>query len=73
VTEPASRGEIVLRGIPVAPGVARAKLLVLSDPHQNEVPRRQIAPEDVPAELARLQAALLATRREILHIQQRVA
>ncbi|HSH14868.1 MAG TPA: phosphoenolpyruvate--protein phosphotransferase [Verrucomicrobiae bacterium] len=73
MTEPASRGEIVLRGIPVAPGVARAKLLVLSDPHQNEVPRRQIAPEDVPAELARLQTALLATRREILHIQQRVA
>jgi phosphoenolpyruvate-protein phosphotransferase (PTS system enzyme I) len=73
VTEPASRGEIVLRGIPVAPGVARAKLLVLSDPHQNEVPRRQIAPEDVPAELARLQTALLATRREIVHIQQRVA
>ncbi len=63
----------MLRGIPVAPGVARAKLLVLSDPHQNEVPRRQIAPEDVPAELARLQTALLATRREILHIQQRVA
>lgn len=63
----------MLRGIPVAPGVARAKLLVLSDPHQNEVPRRQIAPEDVPTELARLQTALLATRREILHIQQRVA
>jgi phosphotransferase system enzyme I (PtsI) len=73
VTEPASRGEIVLRGIPVAPGVARAKLLVLPDPLQGEVPRRQIAPEDVPAELARLQNALVATRREILHIQQRVA
>lgn len=63
----------MLRGIPVAPGVARAKLLVLGDLQQGEVPRRQIAPEEVPAELARLQNALVATRHEILHIQQRVA
>lgn len=71
--EPPGKGEIVLRGIPVAPGVARARLLVLSQPHAGAVPRTRITPPDVPGELARLQNALVATRKEILLIQQKVA
>jgi phosphoenolpyruvate-protein phosphotransferase (PTS system enzyme I) len=73
VTEPAGKGEVVLRGIPVAPGVARAKILVLTQPHAGVIPHTRIAPEGIPAELSRLQNALVATRREILKIQQKVA
>ncbi len=73
MTEPAGKGEIVLRGIPVAPGVARARILVLNQPQAGAVPRTRIAPGDVPKELARLQNALLATRKDILSIQQKVA
>lgn len=73
MTEPAGKGEVVLRGIPVAPGVARARILVLNQPHAGTVPRTRIEPGDIPKELTRLQNALLATRKEILKIQQKVA
>jgi len=73
VTEPAGKGEIVLRGIPVAPGVARARILVLNQPQAGTVPRTRIAPGDIPKELTRLQNALVATRKDILNIQQKVA
>ncbi len=73
MTELAGKGEVVLRGIPVAPGVARARILVLTQPDPGAVPRTRIAPGDIPGELARLQNALLATRKEVLQIQQRVA
>lgn len=72
MTESAGKGEVVLRGIPVAPGVARANVLVLSQPRAGAIPRTPITPEGIPAELARLQNALIATRHEILKIQQKV-
>ena len=72
MTDSAGKGEVVLRGIPVAPGVARANVLVLSQPRAGAIPRTPITPEGIPAELARLQNALVATRHEILKIQQKV-
>ena len=62
----------MFRGIPVAPGVARAPVLVMVQPHAGTVPRTQIAPDSIPAELSRLREALVATRKEILTIQQKV-
>ena len=56
----------------MAPGVARANVLVLSQPRAGAIPRTPITPEGIPAELARLQNALIATRHEILKIQQKV-
>ena len=56
----------------MAPGVARANVLVLSQPRAGAIPRTPITPEGIPAELARLQNALVATRHEILKIQQKV-
>lgn len=73
MTEQPGKGEILLRGIPVAPGVARAKILVLNQHHAGEVPLTRIAPEAIPGELSRLQDALVATRKEILQIQQKVS
>ncbi len=72
MTEPSGKGEVVLRGIPVAPGVARAKILLLSQLPAGVVPHTRIGPDGIPAELSRLQNALVATRKEILKIQQKV-
>jgi len=64
-------GEKILRGIPVSPGVCRGLLMVLSDSSKS-IPRREVPESDLGAERARLEAALVETRRQILEIQRRV-
>lgn len=61
------------RGIPVSPGVRRGKLLVLDRPAGSAIPRLVLPPEEAPAQLARLQQALLQTRREIQEVQRQVS
>ncbi len=56
--EPARTGEKILRGIPVSPGVCRGKLLVLSLPQDNRIPRQQITEEQVANEVQRLDRML---------------
>ncbi len=63
----------MLRGIPVAPGVARAKILVIGQPKGGTIPRTEITEDEIPVNLERLQNALIATRQEVLKIQKKVA
>jgi phosphotransferase system enzyme I (PtsI) len=64
---------LVLRGIPVAPGVAQAKILVIGQPKGGTIPRTEITEDEIPVNLERLQNALIATRQEVLKIQKKVA
>ncbi len=65
-------GELRFEGIAVAPGIARASALV-HHVEEEEIPCRKIAPEAIPAEIARFEAALIATRAELLEMQQKIA
>jgi len=64
--------DISLRGIPVSPGVARGRLIVLSR-EDFSVPKRPIQEEDIGAEIERLEKALVKTRSQILEIQKHLS
>jgi phosphotransferase system enzyme I (PtsI) len=76
VTEPGpsspTKPERRFTGIAVAPGIAHGEALIhwLDD---EEVPFRQLTADDLPDEIARFESALIATRAELLEIQQRIA
>jgi phosphotransferase system enzyme I (PtsI) len=72
VREPSHGGEQVFRGIPVSSGVCRGKLLVL-DYCEGRVPSYSIAADQIPAELMRLQTALVQTRGQIIEVQKKVS
>ncbi len=59
-------------GIAVAPGIAQAEI-VIHQPEAEEIPRRIVAPEEIPAEINRFESALIATRAELLEMQQSIA
>lgn len=67
-----SKIEKRFQGIAVAPGIAHAQVVVhwVDD---EEIPLRKISPSEMPEEIARFEAALIATRAELLEIQQRIA
>ncbi|MEO6846726.1 MAG: phosphoenolpyruvate--protein phosphotransferase [Chthoniobacterales bacterium] len=59
-------------GIPVSPGIAHGNVFV----HwfeEDEIPIRNITPEQVSEEVSRFETALIATRAELLDIQERIA
>ncbi|MDX6765698.1 MAG: phosphoenolpyruvate--protein phosphotransferase [Candidatus Methylacidiphilales bacterium] len=60
--------DVRLEGIPVSPGVARGPLVVL-DREELTIPRDPIAADEVPGEMARLEAALVETRKQIQQIK----
>lgn len=60
------------QGIPVSPGIARAPV-VLHWQEEEDIPKRKISVEAVPEEITRFQAALIATRAELLELQQKIA
>ena len=64
-------GEKVYRGIPVSGGVARGPIFILR-PADNCIPQRSISEEQVPAELERLERALIQTRQQIQDVQRQV-
>lgn len=68
---PLHKGEKIFRGIPVSPGVCRGKLRVLRKTDA-AVPRHTLAEEEIPAELDRLERALVDTRHQILEVQRKV-
>lgn len=72
MSEISHEGEKILHGIAVSPGVCRGKILILSDNRVDSVPRRPIAEAEVPHQLARLEKAIIETRRQLLAVQERV-
>lgn len=66
------KGEVVLRGIAASPGVCRGKALVLRE-DAPAVERRQLADDEVPREIDRLEQALLRTREDIEELRSKLS
>src|ERR1700726_1639395 len=58
-------------GVGVAPGIARG-VVFLHHPDDEEPPKRTIDDSEVAREIARFETALIATRAQILEMQQRI-
>jgi phosphotransferase system enzyme I (PtsI) len=63
--------ELVLKGIPAAPGIASGRAFIL-DKQDFVVPPRAIMEKEIPIEIARFEEALIKTREEILAIQRKI-
>ncbi len=68
-TEVSSINEIIVRGIGVSSGVVSGKVF-LKPPHDDHVAERDLAREEIPREIARFEAALIATRHQIREQQK---
>ena len=66
-----ARGELILQGIGVSPGVAIGEVVVFAQ-EGGVVSERSIDPDDIPREIARFEEALMKTRHQIAEIQRRV-
>ena len=64
--------ETAFQGLGVSSGIAEGEVVVHWQ-DEDEIPLRDIKPEDIPGEIARFEAALIATRQELLDIQQKIA
>ena len=64
--------ERVFQGTAVAPGIAEGKVLIHFQ-EEESIPFRDLQDHELDAEVARFEGALLATRREILELQERLA
>ena len=64
--------EIIWQGLGVSPGIVEGEAVVHWQ-NEEEIPVRDITPEEIPAEIARFEVALIATRQELLEIQQKIA
>ncbi len=67
----ARSNEKVYRGIPVSDGVCKGTVLKLGE-HREAAEKRAIPDADIPAQIARLEKAILQTRHQILDVQKRV-
>lgn len=68
---PPSEAEIVFQGIGVSPGVAIGPIFPLSY-REDVAPERPLSEDEIPLEIARFEAALIATRRQLNEIYQGV-
>ena len=59
-------------GVGVSPGIARGTIFVYRPDDEAAVVRR-IEESEIPGEIARFEAALIATRTQILEMQHRIA
>ena len=64
--------ESINQGLGVSPGIAEAEVVVHWQ-NEEEIPLRDIKEADIPGEIERFEAALIATRQELLDIQQKIA
>ena len=64
--------EIELRGIGVSPGVAVGPVFLVTT-EDDRLVERAIGEEEIPREIARFEEALIATRRQVHEIQQKVS
>ncbi len=60
------------QGVGVSPGIARGSVYV-HRPDDEEPPVQRITDAEIPGEIARFEAALIATRAQILEMQERIA
>ena len=60
------------QGVGVSPGIARGTIFVYR-PEDATAPLRRIEESEIPGEIARFEAALIATRSQILEMQHRIA
>src|SRR5580693_5013031 len=67
-----SREEVRFQGIGVAPGIARG-VVFIHHPDDEEPPKRRVDDSEVAKEIVRFESALIATRAQILEMQQRIA
>ncbi len=63
--------ELVLKGVPAAPGIACGSAFIL-DKQEFIVPKRAVMPEEVDSEVARFDEALNRTRREIHALKEKI-
>ena len=63
----------ILHGIPVSPGVAMGRVLVLHREDFFSVPEARIQMSDIPNEIARFEEALTKTRAELLSIRRKIS
>lgn len=68
----ARSNEKVYRGIPVSDGVCKGSVLRLGE-HRQAAEKRTIPDAEIPAQVARLEKAMLQTRRQILEVQKQVS
>ena len=64
--------EIILKGVPAAPGIAQGPAFIL-DKQDFIIPPRAIMEKEVAIEIARFEEALIKTREEILGIQKKIS
>ncbi|NQS99996.1 MAG: phosphoenolpyruvate--protein phosphotransferase [Candidatus Omnitrophica bacterium] len=64
--------QIVLKGIPAAPGLVIGKALCLGS-QELHVVKRSITESQIPKEITRFEESLIKTRNEILDIQKKIA
>jgi phosphoenolpyruvate-protein phosphotransferase (PTS system enzyme I) len=64
--------EVRFQGLGVGPGIARG-IVFIHHPDDEEPPKRRIDESDVAKEIIRFESALIATRAQILEMQQRIA
>ena len=67
-----SRSEQRFQGLGVSPGIAHGKIFVLRR-EEEATAEHTIAEEQIPAEVARFEHALLVTRAQIMEMQARIA
>lgn len=64
-------GETIYRGIAVSAGVCRGKILVLDKP-RHVIPQRTLTEAEIPAEIERLERALVQTRHQVNEVQRQI-
>lgn len=69
---PEQSGERIYKGIPVSAGVCRGKILLLGN-EEPSIPRRALPDEELPAEVKRLEQAIIETRKQLQEVQQKVS
>jgi len=64
--------EIVLRGIPAAPGIITGRVLLL-DREQYVISRRPLKEDQVSEEIKHFKDALVQTKQELMEIKKRIS
>lgn len=69
LTESTAPQEMFFRGVGVSPGIASGRAYLKASP-DDQVEEKDISRDAVPREIARLESALIATRRQIRDLQK---
>ena len=64
--------EKIFQGVAVAPGIAEGKVLIHFQ-EEETIPFRDLLDGELDAEVVRFEAALLATRKELMELQERLS